>query len=156
MTRLSEALKRAGIDDPGAEDALPTWDELHLRQLEEDRDQIEARIRQAKERAERDKARLVEQDRARRERLEAERRERQRRAQRVVGFYRELGVYGIAVKPVDCWSARCRETPPQRVDGPAGASRAGRPPSPARLRALEGRRWASISLMALSQSAYAP
>jgi chromosome segregation ATPase len=109
MTQLSERLKEVGIEDPGAD--YPTWDDLHLRQLEEERDEAEARIRRARqdrERRERDR-RLAEEDRARRERAEAERQEQQKRAGRVIAFYGELGVYGIAVKPVDCWSARCRE-----------------------------------------------
>jgi hypothetical protein len=68
MTRLSERLKEIGIDDPGAEDAPG----LHLQQLEEVREHVEECIRRAKERAERDRRALAEEDRVRRERLEAE------------------------------------------------------------------------------------
>jgi hypothetical protein len=68
MTRLSERLKEIGIDDPAAEDAPG----LHLQQLEEVREHVEECIRRAKERADRDRRALAEEDRVRRERLEAE------------------------------------------------------------------------------------
>jgi hypothetical protein len=105
MTRLSERLKEIGIDDPGAEDDPGA----HLRQLEEVREHVEERIQRAKERQERDRRALAEENRVRRERFEAEHRKRQKRHQRVIGFFGELGVRGIVARPVDCWSARCRE-----------------------------------------------
>jgi septal ring factor EnvC (AmiA/AmiB activator) len=90
MTQLDERLRQAGVDDPGARHRA----EPSLEQLEAERERLNARIREAEERAKRARAEISAEERARRERAAQRHREWQKRAARVIAFYSDVGVRG--------------------------------------------------------------
>jgi hypothetical protein len=108
MTRLSERLKEVGIDDPGAEGDPIQYAELMAREAEADAEAATERAKRWAEQAARDRESFAREGAERRARAAARHREQQKRAGRVIAFYRDLGMGGIATGPQPCPSATCR------------------------------------------------